>query len=103
VTRARRTDPATSHEAGKLASLSQGHFAVLSWLQAHGPATADEVEESWRGAWRRFSELERAGLIEPTGELRQTRFGRKARVFRYAPKEPTQGRLFAADDAGTPF
>lgn len=99
MTRARRTDPATSHAAGRSMDphVTRLQQVVLNALGNYGPATADFVESNNGvsiGLWKRFSELEKLGLIEPTGETRPTRSGRQGRVYRLVTERPAQGKLF---------
>ena len=86
--RDRRTDPNTSHAAA--ASMLEGaasHRAkILAFLREHGGATGDGLDDAlgWRHATanRRLPELRELGLVTMTDEMRVTRSGRRARVWR---------------------
>lgn len=84
---ARTTDPATSHEAAPgSARRSAGQRLVLDALAAHGPGTDFDLAE-WTGRQqtsmgKRRLELQRAGLVEPTGGRRPSPSGSAALVWR---------------------
>ena len=93
-TRARNTDPETSHAAAAsvtLETLTQTQALVLQMLQTHGPMTdeqlcmriADDQQSpvSVSGVRTRRSELVAAGKIVDTGERVPTRTGRQAIVW----------------------
>lgn len=87
--RSRSTDPVTSVDAGRAANLRGSQAAVLAvirlgkrgWTQFELEANLPEFSGSRvRSA---VSELVGLGLVEPIeGKLRETPFGRKARVYR---------------------
>lgn len=83
-TRARRTDPATSHAAAHAQDGAAQRAAILAQLAA-GPMTADELDAAlaWRPttAGRRMRELWQLGLVRGTGQTRPTRSGRSAEVW----------------------
>ena len=74
-TRARRTDPETSHKAAARASqFATSHAGrILLALQQHGPRSARGLRRSTRLTVvqidRRLPELKRLGLAEPTGAV----------------------------------
>jgi hypothetical protein len=86
-TRARLTDPGTSHAAaaGSREQARAQRAAILAALRQYGPLTADELDARlhWRDttAGRRMRELWQAGAVETTGEERPTRSGRAAEVW----------------------
>lgn len=59
---------------------------IMAYLAGCGPATCDQVEATLgmthQSASARMSELKRDRLIEPTGDVKPTRSGRNAKVFR---------------------
>ena len=85
---ARRTDPATSHQAAakarELRDVHQG--VILACLKAHGPLGKDGLAARTRldgvQVCRRLPELHRAGLIEPTGATVPSTAGREEREWR---------------------
>jgi predicted ArsR family transcriptional regulator len=87
---ARRSDPSTSHEAAASAKDLQArhHRIILACLRDHGPAGKDRVAAltSLTGVavCRRLVELERAGLIAPTGRNVKSTAGRNEREWRAA-------------------
>ncbi len=58
---------------------------ILLYLEKHGPATADAIADAFGVGLNRlsgrFSELNKAGKIERTGEKRKTRTGSEAAVW----------------------
>lgn len=73
---ARATDPGTSWAAAKAAEPLAGtqRACVLAALRQHGPQTYRELDLllNWHtGAQRRLPELERQGLVRPTGDERE--------------------------------
>lgn len=95
--RARRTDPATSHDAArsiKAAALRASQEAVLKFLRRHGPATDVELVEGYpewaralhppqspSGLRTRRHELVEAGAVVDTGDRAELPSGRKAIVW----------------------
>lgn len=85
---ARRSDPATSHEAARrVREFATGHSAtVLACLKAHGTLTVDEIAKHTpllaHQINKRLPELQRSGLVAPTGETRLSASGRPERVWR---------------------
>ncbi|MEB3196134.1 MAG: hypothetical protein VKP62_02925, partial [Candidatus Sericytochromatia bacterium] len=74
-TRARATDPVTSHQAAERAApaASGQRACVLAVLRQYGDLTYREIDQrlNWHtGAQRRLPELERLGLARPTGDER---------------------------------
>jgi predicted ArsR family transcriptional regulator len=88
--RARNSDPATSHSAAlqarELAVKHQG--LILACLFKHGPLGKDGIAARTRldgvAVCRRLSELERGGLIRPTGKTVQSTAGRAEREWKVA-------------------
>ncbi len=88
---ARRHDPNTSKAAAKsCAETRNGHFrAILVAMRAGGQPnmTAEEIADRIGGGihrvqvCKRFAEMRRAGMIEPTGECRKNRNGRSAACY----------------------
>lgn len=85
---ARATDPATSHVAAHaLADKATMMRALLNVFAGH--ATGLTAEQACHlagygpqhGAWKRVSDLKRAGLVEPTGDTRTASSGRPAAVL----------------------
>lgn len=94
----------TSREAAKttIEDLRESQAEVLLLLLDRGPATDPEIldqagragfQQSPSGLRTRRSELVERGLVEDTGERRETRFGNEATVW--ALTKP--GRFLAAD------
>lgn len=85
---ARRSDPSTSHEAARrVREFASGHAAtILSCLKDHGPLTVDEIAKHTpllaHQINKRLPELQRSGLVVPTGETRLSASGRPERVWR---------------------
>lgn len=83
-TRARLTDPPTSHQAAAAVDAAGQRAAILQAL-AGGAMTADEIDAAlgWRvtTAGRRLGELYRLGRARTTGATRPTRSGRAAEVW----------------------
>lgn len=87
VARSRSTDPVTSVDAGRSANTIDSRAAVELALCSGAELTQGELEQrlpEWSPSRIRsaVSELEADGLVEATGETRQTRYGRQARVYR---------------------
>jgi len=86
-TRARLTNPGTSHEASEATVQTSAHQRrlVILALEAAGPMTADGIDSylGWRDttAGRRLSELARLGAVRTTGDTQPTRSGRSAEVW----------------------
>lgn len=86
--RSRSSDPVTSVDAGRAAKLHESQRAVHERLLCLDfGATQGELEgmlPEWSPSRIRsaVSELEAKGLVEFTGEMRPTRYGRQARVYR---------------------
>ena len=94
-TRARNTDPETSHAAVTPHRLAESQWAVLEHLEG-GPMTDHELIDfhDWHTTmfirWPRFTdqrirsaraELVEMGLVEFSGEYRETPSGRRAKVW----------------------
>ena len=93
-THARSGDPATSHAAAR--QLSDKTTMMRRLLVAFGSRamTAEEAADACsftaeEGAWKRVSDLANLGLIEDTGQTRQSRAGR-AQVVRRITQEGWQ-------------
>jgi hypothetical protein len=88
---ARRTDPATSHEAAESLSsdrLRASQNAVLAFLRRHGAMTDidlveryDGLAQSPSGLRTRRKELVARGLVVDTGSWVRTPSGRRATVW----------------------
>ena len=85
---ARRTDPHTSHAAAHLAkALAADHQrAILACLEAHGPLGKDAIGErtllAGHAVGKRLPELQRMGLVQPTGRTVASASGRQEREWR---------------------
>ena len=85
--RARRRDPATSHDAAAHAVTFAGEHCqrVLAGLRALGRAGAEQIGQAIGmepyAVRKRTAELERAGLIRDTGATRKTATGRSERIW----------------------
>lgn len=85
---ARTTDPETSHEAARsMLGVAEGQQAeLLAAVKRLGETTTEDAGDdaglTYHQASRRMPELVRLGVVEPTGETRKNRSGRRARVFR---------------------
>ncbi len=84
----RRSDPDTSHTAAAAQTpqrRSRGQFLVLTALANHGPLTDfDHAQINGLGqtsAGKRRLELQRQGLVEPTGQRRPSPTGSPAKVW----------------------
>jgi len=88
---ARRTDPITSHDAAQHAKqfAPKQHARIQVALEMIGrPAGAHEIAEvagmTQVQVCKRLPEMQRAGLVEPTGETRPTGWGGSERLWRLA-------------------
>ena len=89
--RARNTDPSTSHEAAdKVGEFAHAHYyQILHALLDHGPLGKDGIakmanmnsREDGVAVSRRLPELQKMGLVSPTGEKVQSRSGRNEREW----------------------
>lgn len=83
--RARKSDPATSHEAAKRAPV-RGHCEIILRAFDAGPAGQSEIVRrtglSVAQVSKRLPDLRRAGLIERDGETTSASGGREARYMR---------------------
>jgi len=92
-TKARRKDPATSKDAAKAAkSLLEGHWKeILDCLKDCGAMGKDKIAQysslDPNQVARRMKELQKAGLVELTGELVESNSGRMEREWRIVTKE----------------
>jgi DNA-binding HxlR family transcriptional regulator len=81
-----------SNAANAQTNKSRDRGLILKWMEEHGNATCDELESALELAHQtasaRCSELLRDGLIERTGEKRETRTGYNAAVLRIKKEEP---------------
>jgi hypothetical protein len=95
-TRARNTDPSTSHEAAdSVKEFAHAHYRqILFALLAHGPLGKDGIatkantnnREDGVAISRRLPELQKMGLVFPTGERVQSRSGRSEREWAIDPE-----------------
>jgi predicted ArsR family transcriptional regulator len=80
--RARRRDPATSHEAAASAAPLQArhHGVIVDALRAHGPMGKDQIAGLTGlmgvAVARRMAELRAIQLVRPTGRRVQSASGR---------------------------
>lgn len=80
--RARRTDPATSHEAAESARAlaARHHRVIVAALREHGPMGKDRIAHvtglTGVAVARRMSELRSQGLALPTGRRVESAAGR---------------------------
>lgn len=92
---ARSTDPATSHEAAaSITDLRKKQADVWHMLHTLGAMTDEQLVDAFASDWAshmaqspsgvrtRRNELARMGLVQDTGDLRPTRGGRRAKVWR---------------------
>lgn len=90
---ARRTDPATSHEAAAsvVDHAANQRAEIMAALREFGPATNDALDArlGYRvgTASRRTTELYRMGLIIRGTDTRETRTGRRALVLHLSQQE----------------
>lgn len=87
--RARMSDPATSHAAGRrVAEFSHAHASVILAALQRRPMTFHEIARATgldgQQVNKRLPELERAGQAVPTDEMRRSPSGRQCRVWRAA-------------------
>lgn len=88
--RVRRRDPITSHLAAASSKelAAHHHKLILKVLRTHGPLGKDGIgaRTALTGVQvcRRLGELERLGLIEPTGRNVQSTAGRSEREWKAA-------------------
>lgn len=87
-TSARRTDPATSHQAAQAAESFAGTHCerIHKALQLCGPMDPEQIGAMLGmepySARKRLSDCQKAGMAEPTGEVVPTTSGRSQRVWR---------------------
>ncbi len=88
---ARSTDPMTSHKAAQAAQkfAPRQHARIQEALEMIGqPAGAHEIAEisglTQVQVCKRLPEMQRAGLVAPTGEIRPTGWGGSERLWRLA-------------------
>lgn len=97
-TRARRTDPGTSHEAARSVTpkVRASQQAVHAFLLKHGPATDEEwvaayqadpeyPRQSVSGLRSRRNELHEQGRVRDTGQKATLQSGRRAIIWRAVP------------------
>jgi len=84
---ARRTDPATSHEAAKTAPVAE-HQRLILYALGQGPAGASGIAArcglSGHQVNKRLAELAKAGRIVETGRTVKSASGRGEREWRCA-------------------
>lgn len=104
--RARRTDPVTSHEAGRNVNAASQRQRVLTvlvarWRRCQEPMTDDAIADVLSipstSAGKRRLELQRVGLVEPAGGVGTTRNGASALLW----KPTIAGCCVAAVDVPT--
>lgn len=84
--RARATDPFTSHIAAVLCASFAGTHAdrIVKTLES-GPMTADEIAEASGldrySVFRRLPEIQRKGIVRPTGNCRPSVTGNPSREW----------------------
>jgi len=87
-TLARNADPQTSHEAAKQVSVFQNNHqkriyeALTTMKDGTFYEIADRCGLQPPSVWRRLNEMEKSGLIQPTGEERKGPTNRLCRVWR---------------------
>jgi hypothetical protein len=91
--RARRTDPITSHlAAASISDAAKAHYElIVTCLKKYGPMGKDSIAmhtnmngfADGNAVARRLPEIEKMGLVEPTGKLVLSRSGRKEREWAY--------------------
>lgn len=99
---ARRTDPATSHEAGQAirSELPSEKARALRYVTTFPDQTAVELAEiagdrDVRRIHRRLTELVREDRVIVSGSRKCTHTGRRAQTYRIAPaRQPGQQTLF---------
>jgi|SRR5262245_22068771 len=78
--------PGPSREAAKTVDAATIRGQVLTWLRAHGEATADEAAAALGYTpftmRPRLTELKALGLIADSGARRRNQSGRRATVWR---------------------
>ena len=85
---ARNSDPQTSHKAAQHVSVfaNNHHKRIYEALQTMKDGTFYEIADRCGlqppSVWRRLNEMEKDGLIQPTGEERRGPTGRMCRVWR---------------------
>jgi predicted Rossmann fold nucleotide-binding protein DprA/Smf involved in DNA uptake len=88
--RARRRDPATSHEsAARVTEFDANHFGrIMDVLKQFGPMTFRQIafclNMEGQQINKRLPELERMGAVVRTGETRPSSSGRQCAVWRAA-------------------
>jgi predicted ArsR family transcriptional regulator len=90
--RARKLDPATSHEAAsRVGEFSQDHqtriMAALTFGELGAEQIGTEVGLDAYAVRKRLAELAAMHLAEPTGETRRTSTGRSERIWRLVPAQ----------------
>ncbi len=86
-TKARTTDPATSHAAARAAreTAADHQRTILAVMRCGADWTADEIAAQCNldrhQIGRRLGELERAGLVRKSGATRPTATGRQANCY----------------------
>tara|TARA_R110000803_G_scaffold39641_5_gene85550 strand:- start:807 stop:1088 length:282 start_codon:yes stop_codon:yes gene_type:complete len=82
---ARNNDPQTSHDAAHSVEFSLGrqHQEIVTVLERGIPFAAEQLEMIIGfPVWRRMNELEKAGIVEKTGEQHKNNSGRMANKYR---------------------
>ena len=100
---ARRTDPATSHEAAARVNPAGTRARALLALNASGHRGLTDFERAARtglgqtSVGKRRLDLLRAGMVEPTGERRPSPTGTPALVFRITETGAREARRVASE------
>lgn len=91
-TRARRTDPHTSHEAAQRVTFAAAHYRAIKGAfgqaEHYGDGTATIYQIAAASGLthvqvaRRLPEMQSAGLVEPTGTTAPGPTGRQCRLWR---------------------
>lgn len=85
--RARKTDPTTSHEAAdSVKETAKHHMAIIhETLETNGPMGKDYIAQKSGlrpdQVWRRLSEMEKLGMVKLTGRTVDSFSGRKEREW----------------------
>lgn len=90
--RARKLDPATSHEAaGRVHEFSGDHQSRVLAALMFGELGAEQIARATGldaySVRKRLPELEAMKLAQPTGDTRRTSTGRSERIWRLVPAQ----------------
>ncbi len=102
---ARRSDPATSHNAASCPKsvmnwASNKHLLLLAFAKRSLTDEDAEVQSGVRiaGYWKRCSELRAHGLIEPSGKTEIAKTGKEVMVSRITPRGRNLLQTIARDN-----